>query len=210
MISKRLLERAMDMVPISSDDAARYSMGGVLIVSDGKRVVLTATDGHRLIEREIPGECPQGRFMLYRDNVPALKVVLKEQFKGIEAIDCAIDMHGGLLIGSDIGSKARIPKYDLEYPDYKSVIPSFAQGQSVSIAFDAEYLLEMAKVFRDGEKRRNPMVRIEFNPSNPSSAIKVYATGGEIGGIGVLMPCRDPDAKRVAVEYSEAQSGGAV
>lgn len=202
MITKEILERVLEMVPIASDDATRYTIMGVYIVSNNGTVTLTATNGHMLITREMSGQCPNGKYMLFRDEVPALKLVLKE-CKSDEEIAADIDSSGGLIIGKQ--TKGRISKMGLEYPDYKRVIPTLAE--EVAITFNADYLIALAKVLREGEKRGCSEVRLVFNPSNPKGAILVERADKNI--TGVLMPIGDRKSESIAADYVLRKSKGA-
>lgn len=178
MISKIVLERALEMIPISSDDATRYHMCGVYVEAVKEVVTLAATDGHMLLTKDIPAKCPAGKFLIHRDEVAALKLVLKE-CKYMEEIECTVTPEGGLLLGLNI--KAKISKAT-NYPDYKTVIPK--EKGSVTIGLNAEYLLALAKGLHEGGKMRN--VSLTFNPEKPCDPLFV----GLGTGTAVLMPVR--------------------
>ncbi len=190
MISKELLQHAIGMLPVASGENYRTNINGVLLRSQAGNVTLVATNGHCLIEKTFSkGLCPDGEYMLRKDAVAALKLVIKEH-KYESEIDCSIDSHGSLFVGSDTGSKARIEKNDTKsnvYPDYNQIIPKHANP--VKVGLNAQYLLDIAKSLSFDAK--TPMITIAFDPFNVLKPIMV--TCGE-NQFGVVMPCRT-DAK---------------
>lgn len=200
MISKILIERAIDMVPIASDDVTRFNITGVHILAKDGNVTLTATNGHMLMTREMPGvQCPDGIFMLRKDKVKFLKALIKDN-KYRDEFPCIVDNTGALLIGdASVGSIAVIDKMDGEYPDIAHVIPK-QYPNCAAITLNAEYLLALADALRDGEKRRSMEARIVFDPADPGKPILVQCKNAE-GITAVLMPIRDDGTKAMAVKF---------
>ncbi len=151
MITRNLLERALDLLTIASDDAHRPHLCGVLITCTERigeatpKVVMVATDGHKLAERTFYVRMPLGKYFLRHDAKAALKLVLKET-KSMAEIPADISSDGGLLVG--LTTKALIEKNTGDYPDYEYVIPKHTNP--VAITLNAEYLLALAKVLQDG------------------------------------------------------------
>lgn len=205
MINKNLLERIVDMSAIAADDATRYTIQGVLIESTSvkkKNVVkLVATDGHMLMERifeyDAPA-CPLGKFFMFQDEVKAVKLVLKE-CKTLDEIPADIAATGALLIG--LTSKAHISKLEHEYPDYKHIVPA-QPVEAVAITINAEYLLALAKVLQNGEKRASLGIRIVFDPSKPTGAVLIQ-NESEDAFRAVVMPVRDSGTKRISAAHVE-------
>jgi DNA polymerase III sliding clamp (beta) subunit (PCNA family) len=192
-IAKDLLERILDLSDIACDDDTRFSITGVYIVSTGKKVALTATNGHMLATREMVRSFPKGKWMLRNDAVRALRAVIKDH-KKLDNVPFTEDP-AGVLVG-DI-SRALIEVYSGDYPDYKRVIPT-APEHPASITLNAEYLLTLAKVLQDGEKRGVPSVRLVFDATDPQRALMVQVGDSDI--TAVVMPMRDDKAKSIARE----------
>lgn len=203
MISKELLSRATDMLKVAGDDATRWHLCGVAIYAPaGDLVRLAATNGHVLVTRAIKAKCPQGEFFLRHDSAQVLKLILAEH-KYVEEIDAAIDMNGGLFIGSDRGAKARLEKLET-YPEYAQVIPTHAHP--VAITLNAEYLLAVAEILKDGNKRATPHLRLVFDPLKPTSPVLLQREGLD-DVTAVVMPVRDRDTSRIASEFGEFIDG---
>lgn len=200
MITRNLLERIADMVSITSDDATRHSISGVSISSHGGTVTLAATDGHKLIERTFQESCPEGKYFLHRSDLAPIKLVLKES-KNFSEIPADIDSTGGLLVGQF--TKARIAKIDFEFPNYKAEIPSFREGQTVAICLNAEYLMQIAKVFSEGDKKKQHIV-LEFDPAGKMSPVLVH---GPENTTAVVMPVRNDRVKAIAEAYLTPKVG---
>lgn len=197
-VQKRALLSAVAMVPVASDDV-RYHLCGVLLrVNEGGELTLCATNGHMLAERCIAKSgLPKGEWMLRSERLAAVKAVLKE-CKRFDEVQYSVDALGHLMIGAPVFGIAVIEKYDAEYPNYQQVIPKFHTGQTVSVAFNAEYVIALARALNHAHKSTLGHVRLEFDPSNPQGAISVVAInpdGPEC--TGVVMPVRDPSVKVV-------------
>lgn len=200
MITKYLLERAIDMLPIASDDVTRFHLCGVYIVSAGGKVTLTATDGYMLLTREYSDQkCPEGKFMLKKEHLPALKSLLKE-FKHTEEFDVDADLCSGLSIGPKGFARGFIPVMEGQYPDYMQVIPK-PYADQVAITLNAEYILALAKALTDGEKRAKPTVRIVFDPSDSCKPALIQREGKD-GFTAVCMPIHDGGTAEIASKHA--------
>jgi len=193
-VTKFILERAMDMVKVASDDPTRLNITGVYIVAKENKVTLTATDGCMLLTREFAGNWPDGEYTLRREELPALKALLKES-KHIQEIECAITADKGLLLGS-FAVKVTLAAMSDQYPDYKRVIPSYEQP--CAIAFDAEFLAAIAKCLQDGDRRHQSRVIIEFDPKDPDRPVLVHGFNPDTAGVGVIMPLHCDRAKTIS------------
>lgn len=201
MISRKVLETALNMLPVASDDPTRPHISGVSIVSDDAgRVTLAATNGHMVMERVVDAEkqCPTGKYFLHRDDAAQVKLLLKTH-KYFQEFDAVVNTRGGLMIGPAGMNGAVIPKQDDDYPNYKAVIPSYAEGSTVAVCLNAEYLLAIAEAYK-ASKKSDPHITLEFDPSKKHSAVLVH---GAPDSIAVVMPVRNAKATAINDAYAE-------
>ncbi len=199
-ISIDVLNAAMSMISVASNDPTRYTIMGVRIVATKDVVTLKATDGSMGMIRTFTGvDFPQGEYVLHKDQITALKRILKEA-KGADTLDG--DLIGkDLRIGLGLGSQIVLEGPTSEYAPLEQVIPK-AVDNAVSIAFDADKLAALADALRN---TKSAFVRIEFNAHNPTAPMLVYGPNG----VAVLMPCRDDVAKAIAQANAEKESNNA-
>lgn len=193
------LKAIVAMMPVASDDVTRYNICGVHIEQVGTKTVLKATNGHMLIVRELDDKLPSGQYMAYADDLRALKVVIKDCFKHIEEFDCAIDSRGGLFFGTELGSRARIAKFESEFPPIRQAIPVLQR--KVAITLNADYISAIAKAIGNHPSGLNG-VRIVFDPLKPTGAVLIERDGQD-DFTAVIMPMRDPGTNEIAEAFSE-------
>ena len=100
----------------------RYYLNGILLVVDGKSLILVATDGHRLaLDRvELDMELPQQQVILPRKTVLELQRLLNSHEDGMLEIQFASNQ-----ANFDFENLKLVTKLvDGKFPDYTRVIPS--------------------------------------------------------------------------------------
>lgn len=188
MLTKNILETALKFIPIASTDQTRFNICGVNIKAVGDKITLTATNGHMLVTREIAGKIPAGEYMIFTDDAPMLKLILKES-KHISELECSVLPDKGLLIGT-FGSKMTIKtmKDAGQYPDYKQIIPT-ERGVN-KIAFDARYIIALAVALKDLDDRREQFFcTVEFKDHTTPMFVSAKGEHTETT-TAVLMPCK--------------------
>ena len=205
MIKREVLEQVIAMFPVASDDATRYSIGGVRILSDETGITLTATDGHMMYDRTFPVglNAPKGCWMIRdKSRITMLKNTLKQN-KQAEDFPWSVTSEGDLFVSGNVFEKEDAKNY----PPYKTVFPK-AYQIPVGIALNAEYVLALAKALQSGEKH-SPNVRIIFDAANPLAAITIEYSDRE--ATAIVMPVRDDKVKNLSSELKErmAKEGAA-
>lgn len=204
MIKTFILERALDLLSVTSDDETRHATRHVQIVSTPNRdnkalsdIVMVATNGHMLCERTFVDKFPGGVYVVHSDQARSIKALLKELPKGCDELDATIQENGDLLLGLiGRGCTITLVKPTFDYPYYTAVIPKDMQNK-VAITVNADYLLTLAKLLTDGEKRKSPFITIEFDATNPTKPIMVYGSTEHLH-TAVVMPVGDSRSKNVA------------
>lgn len=207
MIRKDILTTALAMLPVASDDATRYSINGVRLLSEESGVTLVACNGHMMIEKHLAPvdgvSMPLGCFKLHDDAAKHLKNILKS-CKYTETLEADISSTGDLLVGFS-GAKVSLEKESPDtYPPYKTFIPR-ADREEIGVFINAEYLLTLAKAIKGESKLGAPNICIRFNPFNPLEAVRVSVPGND--ATAVVMPCRDDYMKELSGNFSKRLNG---
>lgn len=167
MIHRKILERCLALLDIAGSDATRWHIACVDLVSNGGKVTLTATDGHKLLREEWQLACPQGHFSVFQTDKAALALLLKEwKFEDYGAV---IQPNGSLEVGTI--QKITILKSEKNYPQVEQVIPKPFEKR-IRIGVNAEYLFQLAKAIRE-QKKDVPGIILELNPLNLNGPIRV-------------------------------------
>jgi len=188
MLKVTLNIRALRAVLIAvSTEETRYYLNGINLEFTPDGVVMTATDGHRMIVLRQPyGEhaatAAHASVIVPRDLVAKLKIKLKT----LDTTDLTIGDDGKLLFehaGESFGGS----RVDGTFPDYRRVVPQDLDGKPAQ--YDPIYLADFAKARKElgGDRTTSPVVR--YNGLNPAVVDFAYGTGFQ--AVGVLMPIRD-------------------
>lgn len=174
------------MLPCASNDATRHHIAGVHIERAGDKTILKATNGHMCVTRTIEdSSVPDGKFMIYRDQLAALKLVLKECGKYIDSVESE-GQANALVFG--LTSKIKAERLSIDFPNLDAITPNFENaGQAITIGLNAEYIYTLAKALKSDLKCTHT-VSLTFNPEVKYSPVIIASPMTE--GVAVLMPVR--------------------
>jgi hypothetical protein len=171
-----------------SDEDTRYYLQGVYVQPHpDKGVLLTATDGHRLVcIHDESGSCDKAAIIIVEDR--AFAGVKIDKKKPDEIPRLKLDADGHVVVGTYRGVESAI--IDGTYPDYPRVltpiVAALKKGAYVPASYKHEYLVSFG--------------RIVSLITSGSHAIRLISTGeadaslilfeGAAHAFGILMPMR--------------------
>lgn len=183
-----VLKTIVNAFNCASEDPTRYQLNSVSVTGEKTRVIVQATDGHILsrveIEDELASEIGTKRFLVSRDQLPALKAILKSH--RYIPVPTAWNDRGYLVIGLQELSGCQVEiKFETqrEYPNVDQLWPSRDEIKW-KIRFNPQLLCDLHKAMSDGTKATET-VRLEIS----DALSPIIVTCGE--NRGVLMPARD-------------------
>lgn len=193
MMTKTVLEAAINLMPVASKDETRHHLCGVQMQNvDGGKVRLQSTNGHMAVIHHVSGSIPDGKYLLRRDTLKVAKAILDE-CDSFQEIECTIDMDKNLFYGH--ATKARIDKIE-DYPNIKDVMPK--HSYRAAICLNAEYILTLARVLREVRGGRgDASARIVFDPTDASKAALIEHDGND-DFQAVVMPMRQEGTTKIA------------
>jgi len=157
----QMIERTIFSV---STDETRYSLNGVFVEqSDGGKVRMVATDGHRLaFEENVIGSLGLSKgVILPRKGLSELKKLLEDGEDG--AVSLGFKENMGLVIKDKVELFMRL--IDGDFPDYTKVIP---QGNPNIAKLDHEELLRALRRVSILSSERYKGIRMEFSEGKVS------------------------------------------
>lgn len=191
-IHKTTLEAVM---PAASPDETRYNLNSVHMVADAEKVIVTATDGHRLHrvtesrddgdKAEVLGEC-----MMELDALATARKSVKGKGAALEVDVTESNANGAVTLKGDHGATFLVPKLvDAKYPNTDQVFPK--DEPTASVRLNARYLRDMADAaIRVSDGARCAWVDVDlFGPLSPMR----LTAEGENNGTRlevILMPAR--------------------
>ena len=156
-----------------STDETRYSLNGVYIEqSDGGKVRMVATDGHRLAfeEKDVGSLGLTKGVILPRKGLSELKKLLESGEDGVVSLGFKENM--GLVIKDKVELFMRL--IDGDFPDYTKVIP---QGNPNIAKLDHDELLQALRRVSILSSERYKGVRMEFSEGK----VSISANNPDIG-----------------------------
>lgn len=191
MSDLELMKRVIAIFPMASKDETRWHLNGVVMSGHKGKVKLQATDGHRLIIEEYDSELAKvledRSFIFRKEQLPVLKMWIKEwAFADIHFTDPVIIGNCKLTL-TIRDSNLQIESIE-NYPDTTRLIPK-GYG-TVSVAFNAKYLFEMAKALKEIKTHHVTLKFVADKEGilDPRSPILVSCPSND--ATAVLMPCR--------------------
>lgn len=151
----------------------RYYLNGVHFESSANGIIAVATDGHRLLAVNLPGQQPEGVKAL----IPRALIEAAVKTKA-PVIDIKIE--GGNVTLASAGQNVSGSIGEGVYPDYRRVIPASVSGEFSQ--FQHDYMAEFDKV---GHLLNGTTASILHNGG--SAALVKFDCDN---AIGVLMPWR--------------------
>lgn len=135
--------------------------------AEGSRII--ATDGHKAVIVPVT-ECEDDT----GGHIPAEAFAAARKAK-----------YGGLFANGtvNVGAVSFQRPEPIPFPEIDRALPAADAVPVMTVSFNAEYLLQLAKAISD---KRLPIVKLEIFDAN--SAMRVTASGSD--AIGFLMPCR--------------------
>lgn len=164
-----------------SPDQSRFTIGGVLLDVEAKKLI--ATDGHILAV--IPADIEDND---HRGIIPTEAMQTARKMSKAAKADATIQVNGK----ANITAGNQQASFDLEtgnFPRYQEVMAKMEGPATVS--FNVNLLLRLAKALdnRDAsDKRHKKEIIVSLWIKDSQSSIGVSASGSE--NAGVLMPCR--------------------
>lgn len=143
--AKGFMDSIKRIKPFQSTEETRYYLCGIYFEVIGEKLVLTATDGHTLMQEKLAIEEVQPGFkpvIISSDDINALLQILKTK-------------DGALLI-SQANEKVAFSTFPVEYicrpvqgsyPDYQKVIPK--DFKKTSCGFNASYVKKITQAFKN-------------------------------------------------------------
>lgn len=198
-----------------SKEETRFYLQGVLVEPHAvKGVVLTATDGHRLIcIHDENGTADESAIIrLSPEASKACKTGKNEDRReivvdGLNATINAVEKLGGEETISTVAISAKC-RIDGSFPDYARVIPTpvFGEKETAPGGFNGQYLADFTKIAIELEKGENKSSRgtgtIRLLSSNPGSPALIRFCSSE-HAFGVLMPVRAKETFTVPAWFGE-------
>lgn len=189
-MERQTIESIVKAAGICSDDATRIHLQAVYVRrADHNRVSIRATDGYAATDVTLRDEylynlLGDETFAFERGNVDVLKLILKT-YKKQPGFDANRTGDGQITIqAAGISTVVKTAQLcTLKVPDFDRIVArsATAEGQTV-IAFNAQYLLDLAKAIKNG----SPTPIVTLTISSAASPIHVECDGQR----GILMPCR--------------------
>lgn len=157
-----------------SDDETRYAMTNVLLTSDGKQVIIEATNGYCLsrveIADDIASEIKGKRLLVSKDQLPLLKLIVKVLGRVMNSVPTAW-VDGQFTIGSQplttVVVTLKNDGTDFKYPNLETIWPKVRKPQT-RISFDPELLRALHKAMSDNTgSTKNVIIEIIGDDSAP-------------------------------------------
>lgn len=171
-----------------SDEETRYYLNGVYVQPHPEKgVLLTATDGHRLVcIHDETGSCDGAAVIMVKKAAwYGFKINPK---KPLEIPRLRLDDYGHVVVGTYRSLESSI--IDATYPDYKRILTPFVEqlkkGISVPASFNHEYLVgfsRIASLISSGSRGMRILSTAENDP-----CLILFA--GAPHAFGILMPMR--------------------
>jgi DNA polymerase III sliding clamp (beta) subunit (PCNA family) len=162
----------------ASPDPTRYHLQCVQIT----KTHIAATDGHILskVEHNDAALAPlsDGYILIHKDQLPYLKLVLKDNRKMPIIIGVEVAANG-MLISNKLVSLAD----ELKYPNIEPLIPKYNKVQ-YTIALDSDLLSRLTDALGSSKTK---VVKLQFGTANDPVIVTVTDQPNDIG---VLMPAR--------------------
>lgn len=178
-MNKETLAKIINAFNCASADPARYHLQCVQVT----KTHIAAIDGHILskVEHDDSALAPicDGYILIHRDQLPYLKLVLKDHRKLPMIFHVAVSSTA-MLISNKLISLADAPRY----PNIENLIPAQGREKKYTIALDADLLVRLANAL--GNPKSN-IVTLEFGDAN--DPIRVLQRDLP-HAVGVLMPAR--------------------
>jgi DNA polymerase III subunit beta len=137
----------------------RYYLNGILMVAEGKRLTMVATDGHRLAvaHADLPAEVGKRELILPRKSVLELSRLLSDDAESTVELEFAHNQ-----------AKIKLPKVDFvsklvegKFPDYQRVIP---KGYKFTIPLERTVLLSALQRVSILSNDKFRGVKLNFDP----------------------------------------------
>ena len=181
----RIPIEALELWRFASTDETRESIAAMQFASDGKEMVASATDGHRLGQVRWTAESRTGvePFHLRGAEVKAaLKRATKEErLAGAEYRDGALHFGRMALQVQELE--------DCQYPDVALVIsPKGVKGDGATFGLDLGYLVDVLNWMKACGKESN---RLQVTaPTTAHSPMRLDAMGEGPAALFIIMPMR--------------------
>ena len=196
------------LLTVAATKDVRYYLLGICVdvraATDARPadVTLVATDGAILLAHPVPlsdveGAIEPGQYIIPRDALEAvtpmkagrtalpIKLTIRTPAPTTDAEGRAVVAPPEVEITG--ATTLCTAPMDGRYPDWRRVIPRTASG--IPAPFDGRLIARIAKAYDYmNDKPKHFQLTIHHNGSGPA-----LITGWEGGGLGVIMPMRDPD-----------------
>jgi len=150
-VSQKELKRMLQLVQYAmAQQDIRYYLNGLLMLVDGDKLTLVATDGHRLayISTVIEGKHPRVEAILPRKAVLELVKLLTESD---DSVELQIQQNQ---VRSHFGDVDLLSKVvDGKFPDFTRVIPANPPGRFVISRIDLQQALQRASILSNEKFR---------------------------------------------------------
>ena len=185
-VSKTFLETLINMAHCAETDKVyRNNLAHCRVKVIGEQLEFTTCDGHKLARRFIPlSENLEGTdktefaFEVTKEKLGLYKALLKTLGKYSTGAVLDFDGHEGERV---------------KFPDFEAVIPKGDGYESLSVSFNAEYLMELLKAMREDSKKTQVVLSFKavidyghINSLDKMAPILVKVSGNN----GVLMPMK--------------------
>lgn len=180
---REFIETIVRLSLVASKDETRYNLMGVHLVVKNRDITLEVTDGHRAIIESFKLDeshtIPDGSYIIRTNMIKTMKEALKANKYGM-TFGCE-----GLLLTLNTEYLIKLETID-NYVKIKPLVQDMPDN-AVTIAFNAEYILSIAKAL--GVNKKHPSVQLTLDPNNTLQPYHIKVKDNNNAGC-VLMPVR--------------------
>ena len=162
---KELLEAIKQIAFAASTEETRYYMNGILFHDRDDRLILVATDGHRLAKCQIPSAPFSADHSCIVPNASIAAIV--KLLAKTAAEDVRLRRSKGLLEVSAPGFVLTSKLIDGTFPDYQRVIPAAPANSATVDHADLAAALTRLDAVSAPEKNLQALVGLSWDPAEP-------------------------------------------
>lgn len=185
----------------ASSEETRYYLKGVYVEFGPDAILMTATDGAKLIHMRQPyqdGDTPPAAslpgVLIPSDLIAKLKIKIKSLTHATLTVD------GGRLTFDYCGETIGGGAIDGTYPNYRAIMPRDMSGEAAQ--FDAAQLAVFAKARGELGVKKGTAGRFPVWHNGDNPAFVDFAHGTGFTAIGVLMPVRNKAERDTAMHLA--------